>query len=187
MSNLKNLPIGPEAPDVVHCVIEIPKGTRNKIEYDPELEIFKLDRVLFSAVHYPAAYGFIPSTKWHDEDPLDALVITDEPLLTGLVLDIIPIGGLEMEDDAGNDLKIIAVAAFDPNVNTIKDLSEISDARRAEIEQFFRTYKTLEEKKVKIGDWIDAKQVREHIGNARLTHEGERKKVQRNGKRPQSA
>src|ERR1051325_382426 len=89
MSNLKHLPIGTSAPDVVHAIIEIPKGSRNKIEYDEELEAFKLDRVLFSAVHYPVAYGFIPSTHWDDGDPLDILVITNEPLATGIVLDVI--------------------------------------------------------------------------------------------------
>ncbi len=74
MTNLKELPIGPSAPEVVHAVVEIPRGSRSKIEYDAELEVFKLDRVLFSAVHYPVAYGFIPSTMWHDGDPLDVLV-----------------------------------------------------------------------------------------------------------------
>src|SRR5437870_2669352 len=107
MPNMKGLPIGDGAPEIVHAVIEIPKGSRNKIEYDPALEVFKLDRVLFSAVHYPTAYGFIPSTLWDDGDPLDVLVITDQPLVTGIVLDVTPIGALELHDDKGDDLKIV--------------------------------------------------------------------------------
>lgn len=171
MPNYKNLPIGPEAPNMVYAVIEIPQGSRNKIEFDPDLECFKLDRVLFSAVHYPTAYGFIPSTLWDDGDPLDVLIITDQILATGLVLDAIPIGGLEMHDDKGHDLKIIAVAAFDPNVNQIKSVSELQNHRRLEIEHFFVTYKMLEDKKVHVGDWIDAEAAREAIGKARVAYE----------------
>ena len=163
MPNLKNLPIGDGAPEVVHTVIEIPKGSRNKIEYDTDLEVFKLDRVLFSAVHYPAAYGFIPSTLWDDGDPLDVLVITDQPLTTGIVLEVQPIGALELHDDKGDDLKIIAVAAFDPNVNTIEDHTELPPHRKIEIEQFFHTYKALESKEVEVGNWISAKKAQKAI------------------------
>lgn len=171
MSNLKNLPIGPNAPDVVNAVIEIPKGSRTKVEYDPELEAFKLDRVLFSSVHYPTAYGFIPSTLWGDGDPLDILVFTDEPLTTGIVLDAIPIGALDMHDDKGSDLKIIAVAAFDPNVNMLKGYKELQEHRRLEIEHFFVTYKLLEEKEVNVGGWMDAEEARAAIGQARIDFE----------------
>src|ERR1041385_338684 len=163
MSNLKHLPIGPSAPDVVHAIIEIPKGSRNKIEYDEELEAFKLDRVLFSAVHYPVAYGFIPSTHWDDGDPLDILVITNEPLATGIVLDVIPIGALELHDDKGDDLKILSVAAFDPKVNMAHNITELQQHRRVEIEHFFLAYKLLESKEVKTGDWLDAETARNAI------------------------
>ena len=163
MSNLKHIPIGSSAPEIVHAVIEIPKGSRNKIEYDDKLEAFKLDRVLFAAVHYPVAYGFIPSTHWDDGDPLDVLVITNEPLATGIVLDVIPIGALELHDDKGDDLKIISVAAFDPNVNRAKDYNDLQKHRRVEIEHFFSTYKLLEDKQVKVGDWVDADTARKAI------------------------
>ncbi len=175
MTNLKELPIGPSAPEVVHAVVEIPRGSRSKIEYDAELEVFKLDRVLFSAVHYPVAYGFIPSTMWHDGDPLDVLVVTDEPLATGIVLDVIPVGALEMEDEHGNDLKIIAVAAFDPAVNQFGNYTDLPAHKRIELEQFFTTYKILENKHVKLGNWIPATQAREEIGNARVAFERKRK------------
>jgi len=175
--NLKCLPIGENAPEIVHAVIEIPKGSRSKIEYDPELEAFKLDRVLYSAVHYPVAYGFIPSTLWGDGDPLDVLVITDQPLMTGIVLDVTPIGALELHDDKGDDLKIVAVAAFDPNVNTMKDQTELPPHRRIEIEHFFDTYKALERKVVEVGSWISTEEAREAINKAhRDFHEHEKEK-----------
>jgi inorganic pyrophosphatase len=161
--NLKNLPIGKDAPNVVNVIIEIPKGSRNKIEYDPQLEVFKLDRVLFSAVHYPVAYGFIPSTLWDDGDPVDILVYSDQPLTTGLLVEAIPIGGLDMSDDKGSDLKLIAVAAFDQSVRHVRDLDQLQEWRKIEIEHFFDTYKLLEGKRVNIGSWIDAEQARASI------------------------
>ena len=112
---------------------------------------------------------------WHDGDPVDVLVITDEPLATGIVLDVIPIGALEMEDEHGNDLKIIAVAAFDPAVNNIQDYSQLPHHKRIEIEQFFTTYKILEKKHVKLGMWLKASHARDEIGNARVAFERQRK------------
>jgi len=163
VANLKYLPLGERSPEIVNAVIEIPKGSRTKIEYDEQLQVFKLDRVLFSAVHYPTAYGFLPSTHWDDGDPLDILVFTDQPLTTGLVLDAIPVGALEMHDDKGSDLKVISVAAFDPNVNHVKNYVELQEHRRIEIEHFFDTYKLLERKHVEIGRWFDAEEAREAI------------------------
>lgn len=163
MASLKNLPAGERSPEIVNAVIEIPKGSRTKIEYDETLEVFKLDRVLFSAVHYPTAYGFIPSTYWDDGDPLDILVFTDQPLATGIVLDVIPVGALEMHDDKGHDLKVISVAAFDPNVNHVRSYTELQEHRRVEIEHFFETYKILEKKQVDIGNWLDAEETRKAI------------------------
>lgn len=163
MANLKNLPIGKDSPNVVNTIIEIPKGSRNKIEYDVELGVFKLDRVLFSAVHYPVAYGFVPSTMWDDGDPVDILVYCDQPLETGLLVEAIPLGGLEMHDDKGSDLKLIAVAAFDQSVRHVRDLEELQEWRKIEIEHFFDTYKLLEGKSVNIGEWINADQAKASI------------------------
>src|SRR5689334_23324058 len=126
MINYKDIPIGDNAPERVNAIIEIPRGSRNKVEYDAQLGIFKLDRVLYSSVHYPYSYGFIPSTLWDDGDPLDILVFCDQELFTGLLLEVIPIGGLEMTDDKGSDLKIIAVAAGDQSVNHLRDYTEIA-------------------------------------------------------------
>jgi inorganic pyrophosphatase len=164
--NLKDISLGKDAPDIVNAIIEIPKGSRNKIEYDVELEVFKLDRVLFSAVHYPVAYGFVPSTLWDDGDPLDILVYSDQPLQTGILVEAIPIGGLEMHDDKGSDLKLIAVAAFDQSVNHVRDLEALQEWRKIEIEHFFDTYKLLEGKRVNIGEWINADQAKASIHKA---------------------
>lgn len=156
MVNYKDIPAGKEAPNVVNAVIEIPRGSRNKVEFDPELGVFRLDRVLYSSVHYPYSYGFIPSTLWDDGDPLDILVFCDQDLFTGLLLEVIPIGALEMHDDKGSDLKIIAAAAGDQSVNHLREYTDIAEHRRIEIEHFFQTYKLLEEKGVIIGKWINA-------------------------------
>src|SRR4051812_47131829 len=128
--NYKDLPTGNSAPDRVNAVIEIPRGSRSKVEYDPELQIFRLDRVLYSSVHYPYSYGFIPSTLWDDGDPLDILVFCDEDLFPGLLLEVIPIGALEMSDDKGSDLKVVAVAASDQNVNRITEYTQLAEHRR---------------------------------------------------------
>jgi inorganic pyrophosphatase len=161
--NYKDLPLGKSAPDVVNAVIEIPRGSRNKVEYDPELGIFRLDRVLYSSVHYPYSYGFVPSTLWDDGDPLDILVFCDQDLITGLLLEVIPIGGLEMSDDKGSDLKIIAAAAGDQSTKHLREYTDIASHRRIEIENFFATYKVLEGKDVDLGKWIDAAAAKEAI------------------------
>ncbi|HET9137070.1 MAG TPA: inorganic diphosphatase [Candidatus Kapabacteria bacterium] len=163
MINYKDIPIGDNAPERVNAIIEIPRGSRNKVEYDAQLGIFKLDRVLYSSVHYPYSYGFIPSTLWDDGDPLDILVFCDQELFTGLLLEVIPIGGLEMTDDKGSDLKIIAVAAGDQSVNHLRDYTEIADHRLLEIEHFFETYKILEDKGVQVGKWIDSQKAKYDI------------------------
>ena len=169
MQNLKHLPIGNEAPQIVNAIIEIPRGSRNKIEYDPELGVFKLDRVLYSSVHYPVAYGFIPGTLGGDGDPLDILVFCDQPLVTGLMVRVKPIGGLEMHDDKGHDAKILGVAIDDQTVMHISEAEDLQAHRRIEIEYFFDTYKDLERKEVHIGHWFNAKEARELIVQAQET------------------
>jgi len=100
--NLTDLPPGPNPPKVVYAIVEIPKGGRNKYEYDPKLGLFRLDRVLYSAVHYPAAYGFIPGTRTEDGDPMDILVMTSEPTVTGCLIEARPVGLLRMQHEEGN-------------------------------------------------------------------------------------
>ncbi len=172
MFNYKDLPIGSSSPEIVNAIIEIPRGSRNKVEYDPELGIFRLDRVLYSSVHYPYSYGFIPSTLWDDGDPLDILVFCDQVLTTGLLLEVIPIGGLEMSDDKGSDLKVIAAAKGDQSVNHLRNYTDLAEHRRIEIQHFFETYKLLEAKGVIVGKWIDAAEVRKDILKAADSYKG---------------
>ncbi len=107
----------------VDAMIEIPRGSRNKYEWDHKRGAFRLDRVLYSSVHYPADYGFIPGTLAEDGDPLDILVLVQEPSFTGCLIEARPIGMLEMADDKGRDLKVLAVPAVDPRFAEIDDLA----------------------------------------------------------------
>lgn len=151
MANLKNLPVGKKAPEVVHMVIEIPRGSTNKYEYDPDLGAIKLDRVLPTAQFYPGDYGFIPSTLAEDGDPLDGIILSTYPLLPGVVVDVRIIGMVDMQDEKGGDAKILSVVAEDPRWDHIQDLSDVPAATKAEIQNFFETYKALEAHK---GKWV---------------------------------
>ncbi len=156
MKNLKDLPLGDEFPEIVNAIIEIPKGERTKYEYDPELGVFKLDRVLHGAVHYPAAYGFIPSTLWDDGDPLDILVVLSEPLFPGCLVRVRPIAVLKMRDDKGLDDKLLGVAVDDPINKDVRSLKDLPAHIPYEIENFFTTYKILEKKHVDSFGWGSA-------------------------------
>ena len=153
--NLENLPTGDQAPEIVHVIVEIPKGGRNKYEYDPKMGLFRLDRVLYSAVHYPAAYGFIPGTHAPDGDAMDILVVTSEPTFTGCLLTARPIGMMTMHDEKGMDEKVLAVSDVDPYSRGIHELSEVRPHLTKEIEHFFAVYKDLEDKQVDIRGWTD--------------------------------
>lgn len=147
--NIINLPLGKYPPKVVNAIVEIPKGSRNKYEYDKELCVFRLDRVLYSSVHYPADYGFIPSTLSSDGDPLDVLILVNEPTSTGVLIDVRPIGVFYMVDEKGEDEKIISVPFGDPFYSFVGDISEIPKHFKREMDHFFSIYKELEDKKVK--------------------------------------
>src|SRR4029453_13923966 len=122
----KSLPLGEKAPQVVNAVIEIPFGSSNKYEFDGQLKVFKLGRVLYSAVHYPTDYGFIPNTLSPDGDPLDVLIIVNEPTFPGCHVAIRPIGLLEMRDEKGQDTKILGVPVGDPRFDEVRDLNNLS-------------------------------------------------------------
>ncbi|KIX84430.1 inorganic diphosphatase [Thermus filiformis] len=151
MANLKKLPVGDKAPEVVHMVIEVSKGSGNKYEYDPDLEAIKLDRVLPGAQFYPGDYGFIPSTLAEDGDPLDGIVLSTYPLLPGVVVEVRVVGLLLMEDEKGGDAKIIGVVHEDPRLDHIRDIQDVPEGVKQEIQNFFETYKALEAKK---GKWV---------------------------------
>jgi len=139
----------------VEVLIEIPKGSRNKYEFDKERQMIRFDRMLFSAVHYPSDYGFIPKTLALDGDSLDALVLVWEPTFPGCVIEALPVGLFLMQDEKGPDEKILCVPVNDPLWNHIKKLSDVPPHLLKEIEHFFSVYKELEQKKVGVEGWND--------------------------------
>ena len=155
MPNFHDLPIGDGFPVLVNVIIEIPHGARTKYEYDAQLGIFRLDRVLYAAVHYPAAYGFIPQTLWDDGDPLDILVVLHEPLFPGCLVEARPLALLQMQDEKGRDDKVLSVAVGDPVYEATRSLQDILPHIPREIEHFFTTYKVLEGKPVQSVGWAD--------------------------------
>lgn len=156
MTNYLTLPIGEGAPGEVNAVIEIPRGTTNKYEYDKHLNVFRLDRNLYSPVHYPGDYGFIPSTLSPDGDPLDVLVLVDAPSFPGCLMTVRPIGMLEMIDQGKEDEKILAVGTNNPIFNHIGDYEQLYPHLLLEIEHFFTIYKELEAKSTKMVGWQKA-------------------------------
>jgi inorganic pyrophosphatase len=162
-SDLIALPIGERAPEIVHAVIEIPLGSRNKYEYRPDLGVIMRDRVLSAAVRYPTDYGFIPSTLTDDGDPLDILVAAYDPAFPGCVLLARPLGVLDMTDEKGRDYKIFAVPADDPRFAEVTSLDDLPSHILREVEHFFAVYKQLEEKRVEVYGWQGLEQAYELI------------------------
>jgi inorganic pyrophosphatase len=149
------------------AVIEIPKGSRNKYEYDHETHAIKLDRFLYSSVVYPTDYGFIPDTLSLDGDPLDVMVLVSEPTFPGCVIVVKPIALFRMEDDKGTDDKVLAVPCSDPNWNQLETLDDIAKQMQDEIEHFFSIYKDLEQKTVKVHGWFSREDAIEEIKDSR--------------------
>ncbi|PSL43254.1 inorganic pyrophosphatase [Salsuginibacillus halophilus] len=139
----------------VSVFVEIPYGSSNKYEFDIEKNSFKLDRVLYSPMYYPAEYGEIPQTLAEDGDPLDALVLVTHPTFSGCIIDTRIIGALTMADEKGKDDKLIGVPVNDPRFANVNSLKDISPHILEEIKHFFETYKDLEKKQVKIDKWED--------------------------------
>jgi inorganic pyrophosphatase len=139
--------------DELICVVEIPKGGRNKYEYDPHLGGIKFDRLLISAATYPTDYGFLRDTLAQDGDPLDALVCLYEPTFPGCLIPVKPVGMFMMSDEKGIDDKIICVPTHDPYWNEYEELEDLPVPLRQEIEQFFSIYKDLEGKVVSVHGW----------------------------------
>jgi len=167
MTDYLKLPVGDKAPELVNAVVEVPLGGVNKYEYDKQLHVFRLDRTLYSPVHYPGDYGFIPSTLAGDGDPLDVLVLVDSPSFSGCVIEVRPIGLLSMVDQSAEDEKVLAVAARDPRYKEVHQYSEIYPHVLREIEHFFSIYKDLEGKRTRLKGWKDAEAARKMISEAR--------------------
>lgn len=169
------MPTADDGPDQhVQAFIEIPRGSRNKYEYDEELRLFRLDRVLYSSVHYPTDYGFIPDTLAEDGDHLDILVLVQEPTFPGCLIEARPLGGLDMADEKGADFKVLAVPIGDPRYAHVHSLDEIGDHWLREIETFFATYKLLEPKETEVLGWHDVAHAWEVIRQCRDRYAGSR-------------
>ncbi|UOR04423.1 inorganic diphosphatase [Hymenobacter aerilatus] len=149
---------GENAPQLINGIIEIPKGSKAKYELDKDSGLLKLDRVLFSAVHYPAAYGFIPQTYCDDKDPLDILVLCSVDLVPMCVVEAKVIGVMQMIDGDEEDDKIIAVAAHDISVNHFNELEDLPPHTLLEMQRFFEDYKALEHKHVTVERFMGREQ-----------------------------
>ncbi len=161
-----DISVGENPPENINVIIEIPQNSKVKYELDKETGLIKLDRVLFSSMHYPLNYGFVPQTYCDDKDPLDALVLTQYPLVPGTLLSARPIAVMEMIDGGEVDDKLICVADQDPQVKHIEDLSDMSPHQIEEIKNFFETYKTLQKKKVEIKGILNRKAALEVTANS---------------------
>lgn len=154
MINLwRDIAPGSQPPEELTAIVEIPQGSRNKYELDKSTGLMKLDRVLYSAVHYPGDYGFIPRTLHEDGDPLDVLILVKEQTFSGCMVDVRPIGVLKLLDRGEPDDKIIGVPLHDPYYNEIFDIADIPSHQLKEIEHFFLTYKDLEGKRMENLGW----------------------------------
>jgi inorganic pyrophosphatase len=165
MPNLwEDIPTGPDPPESINVVVECLKGERNKYEYEKDIPAVVLDRVLHSNVHYPSDYGFIPRTWYDDEDPLDALVLVEDQTFPGCIIEARPVALMKMDDDGEQDDKVIAVPTEDPRYDHVQDLGDITQQTRDEIDEFFATYKNLEEgKEVETLGWEDRSAAREAV------------------------
>ncbi|TAM75428.1 inorganic diphosphatase [bacterium] len=161
--NYLNLPLGANAPEEINVVVEIPEGSRNKYEYDKELDIFRLDRVLHSPIYYPGDYGFAPQTLALDGDPMDVLILVAQPTFTGCLVVTRPIGLLKMIDGGKEDDKILAVPVGEPAFENVHNYTTIFPHTIKIIQHFFATYKLLEGKETSTQGWSDAAAARRSI------------------------
>ncbi len=161
---------GPDVPELVRVIIEIPKNSSNKYEYDGNLEVFRLDRSLYSPLHYPGDYGFIPGTLAEDNDPLDILVLVTEPSFTGCMMEARPVGVLNMVDQHETDKKILAVPNHNPRFESIHTTDQVFPHTLREVEYFFSIYKELQGSKTVIDGWAGPRDARRVIMESRQAY-----------------
>jgi len=160
----------PDADEPLVAIVEIPKGSSNKYEWDEELGAIKLDRLLFASLGYPTDYGFFKDTLAADGDPLDVMIVVSEPTFPGCRIEVKPIALFKMEDDKGIDDKVLAVPLSDPSWNQLESLDDLPKQLQNEIAHFFSVYKDLEQKKVKVDGWYSREDALEEIEAARKRH-----------------
>ena len=151
-------------------IVEVPRNSSNKYEYDGELDMFLLDRALYSPVHYPGDYGFIPGTLAEDGDPLDVLVLVSEPSFSGCLIEVRPVGILNMTDNKEGDQKVLAVPNRNPRYDQIHTIDQIFPHVRREVEHFFSIYKELEGKVTRMQGWGGPKEARKAVVDSRTSY-----------------
>jgi len=166
VQSLLQLPPGPNIPQVINVIVEIPKGRRSKFEIDKSSGLIKLDRYLYSSLMYPGDYGFVPQTLAEDGDPLDVLVMVNEPTFSGCLIEARPIGIFKMTDRGVNDFKVLAVPSTDPLFAEIHDLWRVPPHFLREVEHFFSTYKQLEAAVVQSHGWEPVEKAKEEVSKA---------------------
>ncbi len=158
---------GAECPEIVRMIVEIPQNSANKYEYDTKLGVFRLDRALYSPMHYPGDYGFIPGTLAEDNDPMDVLVLVQNPSFAGCLIEVRPVGILNMRDNREADQKILAVPIRNPRYDQIHTMDQVPPHVRREIEHFFTIYKELENKQTIMEGWGGPMEARKAILQSR--------------------
>jgi inorganic pyrophosphatase len=167
VTRLYDIDPGPDSPEIVRMIVEIPQHSANKYEYDGELGVFRLDRALYSPLHYPGDYGFIPGTLADDGDPLDVLVLVQQPSYPGVMIEVRPVGVLNMVDNDEQDQKVLAVPNRNPRYDQIHTMDQIFAHVRREIEHFFSIYKELEGKVTSMEGWGGPREARKVITECR--------------------
>ncbi len=163
----RDLPPGDEPPELLNAVIEVISGSRDKYEYRPDWETFVLDRIIPSSVVFPVEYGFVPQTWFDDDDALDIMVLSYEPLEVGCIVKVRVIGALIIEDEKGEDPKILSVLVNDARFEGYKDITNVHKHKLREIQEFFETYKRLEQRKwTKFKEWKNAEEARKIVNYA---------------------
>jgi inorganic pyrophosphatase len=168
--SLYDIEPGPDSPEVVRSIIEIPAHSANKYEYDGKLGVFRMDRALYSPMHYPGDYGFIPGTLADDNDPLDVLVLVQQPSFPGCMIEVRPVGVLNMVDNDERDQKVLAVPTKNPRYDQIHTMDQIFSHVRKEIEYFFSIYKELEGKRTRMNGWGGPGDARKAISESRARY-----------------
>jgi len=167
MNLWKNVPSGDNPPELLNAVIEVVSGSRDKYEYHSDWETFVLDRVIPSSVVFPVEYGFVPQTWFDDGDPLDIMVLSYEPLEVGCIVKVRVIGALVIEDEKGEDPKILSALLNDARFEGYRDISDVHRHKLREIQEFFETYKRLEPHKwVRFKEWKNTEEARKIVNYA---------------------